>query len=132
MVRGYSAAIDDMFIAGEGRTEAEARANLAASFEALALKYALPRPGTHAGLPRVASTTEIDRLPDDVTTEFIERVLRRKVFISDLSDIRDFPEAFEEYNRRTILLYNLDLEHLPNTRITTILRAIATGDTHTA
>ena len=47
------------------------------------------------------------------------------VFVSDESSLSEFPEGVEEYGRRIMLLYGIDIESLPDDDFATILDAIA-------
>ena len=42
-----------------------------------------------------------------------------------MSSLAEFPEGFEEYGRRIMLLYGIDVEALPDDHFATILDAIA-------
>ncbi len=125
---GVRAGIVGWMFFGIGKTEREARDELERRFLAYATSNALPRPGTSVPISFAASDG-VDTLAD-VRDDFIERVLRLspgQTFVSDLSDLSEFPEPLDAYNRRAMLLYGLDLEALPDTLLVTALRAIAAG-----
>lgn len=123
----YIATVDGMFITGLGDTPQAARDQLAERFaEYRASHDTLPRPGTQAPVT-FASTTRLEA-HGTLRDEFIERVLHMGpswVFVSDESSLSEFPEGNEEYGRRTMLLYGIDIESLPDDAFTTILDAIA-------
>jgi hypothetical protein len=125
----YLAFIDGLYVLGFGNTAEQARAGLAENFRAYcANRSSLPRPGTKR--PRGSMLVNHDRIRahGSLRDDFIARVLRldpRQTFISDLSTLGDFLEERAEYNRRTTLLYGIDLDALPDDKIITILDAIA-------
>ena len=123
----YVATVDGMFITGLGDTPQAARDQLAERFADYRASHdTLPRPGTQAPLT-FASTTRLEA-HGTLRDEFIERVLHMDpsaVFVSDESSLSDFPEGLEEYGRRIMLLYGIDVEALPDDDFATILEAIA-------
>lgn len=129
IVKRYCARIEGWTtMYGFGDSAAEARADLDAGLKSYARDKQMPRPGSKVRIS-FASTRQLDTLAD-LKDDFIERVLRlppSQTFISDVSELSMFPEEREEYGRRTLLLYGLDLDSLPNDRLVTILKAIATG-----
>jgi hypothetical protein len=125
----YLAFIEGLYVVGFGNTAEQARASLAENFRGYcASRTSLPRPGTKRPRGSMLVSHERVRAHGSLRDEFIARVLQldpRETFISDSSSLGDFPEEPAEYNRRTMLLYGVDLETLPDSRIVTILDAIA-------
>lgn len=125
----YLAFIDGLFLLGIGDTAELARASLEETFREYCAKQAsLPRPGTRRRRGTMLANHDRIRAHGSLRDDFIARVLQldpRETFISDLSSLGDFPEEPAEYNRRTILLYGVDLDALPDNRIVTILDAIS-------
>jgi hypothetical protein len=121
----YVAMIDGMILAGLGDTPESARAELAERFEAYRAAHdTLPRPGTQAPIT-FATATRVE-LHGTLRDEFVERILRMEwAFMSDESSLTDFPEELDEYGRRIMLLYGIDIDQLADRRIATILDAIA-------
>lgn len=123
----YLAMIDGFMMAGLGDTPQAARAQLAERLEDYRAAHAtLPRPGTRAPIS-FAPTTRLEA-HGSLRDEFVERVLHMEpgeVFVSDGSSLSEFPEDAEEYGRRIMLLYGIDIEALPDDKFATILDAIA-------
>lgn len=121
----YLAMIDGMMLAGLGDTPESARAQLAERFENYRATHdAVPRPGTQAPITFAAATRV--EAHGTLRDEFVERVLRMEwAFISDESSLTEFPEDVDEYGRRIMLLYGVDIDQLADRRISTVLDAIA-------
>ena len=123
----YLAMVDGMMIAGIGDTPQAARAQLAERLEHYRAAHdTLPRPGTRAPVT-FASTTRLEA-HGTLRDEFIERILHMvpsQVFVSDGSSLNDFPESGEEYGRRIMLLYGIDVDQLADNHLATILDAVA-------
>lgn len=121
----YVATIDGMMLAGLGDTPESARADLAERFENYRAAHdTLPRPGTQAPIT-FATATRVEA-HGTLRDEFVERILRMEwAFISDESALTEFPEDPDEYGRRIMLLYGVDIDQLADRRIATILDAIA-------
>jgi hypothetical protein len=123
----YVAMVDGMMIAGVGDTPDAARAQLAQRFEDYRASHdRLPRPGTQAPIT-FASTARLEA-HGTLRDEFIERVLHMEpdqVFVSDASSLSEFPEDNEEYGRRIMLLYGVDIDGLADDKFPTILDALA-------
>ena len=122
----HIARIDGMFLTGTGATPAEARAELAERFEVYRAGHdTLPRPGTQTKI-EFASTARLDALRD-LRDDVVDRVLRfdTPIFVSDGSSLSDFPEGYDVYNDRIILLYGIDVDVLEDDRLATIVEAIA-------
>ena len=121
----YVATIDGMMLAGLGDTPESARAELAERFEDYRAAHdTLPRPGTQAPIT-FAPATRVEA-HGTLRDEFVERILRMNwAFMSDESSLTEFPEDLDEYGRRIMLLYGVDIDQLADRRITTILDAIA-------
>ena len=122
----YVAMVDGLFVAGGGDTPEAARANLAENFAEYRESCDTPqRPGTQARVT-FASTVRLEA-HGTLRNEFIERVLKMDpgfVFVSDESSLRDFPDGVDEYNRRIMLIYGVDVDQLENCELATIFDAI--------
>jgi len=121
----YVAMIDGIILAGLGDTPESARAQLAERFEDYRAAHdTLPRPGTQAPIT-FAPATRVEA-HGALRDEFVERILRMEwAFMSDESSLTEFPEDVDEYGRRIMLLYGVDIDQLPDRQIATVLDAIA-------
>jgi hypothetical protein len=121
----FLAMIEGTLILGSGDTPQAARRNLADVLEQRRATQRLPRPGTRAPIV-FASTTKVNA-HGTLRDEFLERVLHMgaNIFVSDESTLSNFPDGDDEYKRRIMLLYRIDVDTLSDDRLVTILDAIA-------
>lgn len=120
-------------MAGHGETEDAAFANLRENFERFREAHErLPRPGT--GAPLEFSSANLIEQHEEIARDFLIRILNLnydECFISDESSLWDFhcEDTNEEYYRKIVQTYDIDVSDVPGAKLGLIFERIATKQT---